>query len=100
MIDWLNVLYNALWILGLAVVLTTLSLAHWLAEERGGSFRQSLSEPSTRLAIAFGFILFAVGLSFIVEPWWYKIGWFGLILLSLWEGGTAWRDWFVQTERN
>jgi hypothetical protein len=44
--------------------------------------------------------LFALGLMLIVEPWWYKIGWAGLIGLSAWEGLIAWRAWPSQTKRN
>jgi hypothetical protein len=100
MIDWLNVLYNFCWILGLALLLATFSLVHWQADGQQKPLRQGLSEPPGRLAIAAGMILFALGLLLIVEPWWYKIGWAGLIALSAWEGMSAWREWPSQTKRS
>ncbi|MBI1877581.1 MAG: hypothetical protein HYR94_05015 [Chloroflexi bacterium] len=100
MIDWLNVLYHLFWVLGLAVLLATFSLAHWQADGQQKSLRQSLSEPLCRLAVAVSIILFALGLMLIVEPWWYKIGWAGIIGLSAWEGMIAWREWPSQTKRS
>jgi DMSO/TMAO reductase YedYZ heme-binding membrane subunit len=99
MIDWLNVLYNFLWILGLAVLLTAFSLAYWLVGLEARPLRQGLSEPPFRLAIAAGIVLFALGLMLIVTPWWYKIGWIGIIALSAWEGLAAWRDWPGRSKR-
>jgi hypothetical protein len=29
-----------------------------------------------------------------MEPWWYKIGWAGLMILSAWQGIIAWQDLF------
>lgn len=100
MIDWPNVLYNFLWILGLAVLLTALSLAHWLAGQHQRPMRQHLSEPSFRLALAVGFMLFAVGMALIVEPWWHKVSWLGILVLSTWEGIVAWRARSGQTKRS
>jgi hypothetical protein len=101
MIDWLNLLYNALWILGLAALLANLSLAHWLAGQQKKSLRQSLLRPSFRLTAAASILLFALGLMLAVAPWWYKIGWAGLMTLSVWQGIIAWQDWLgKQSEVN
>jgi hypothetical protein len=99
MIDWLDVLYQLLWLLGLGIILTTASLAHWLAEQSAQSMRQLLARPACRLAMAVGLGLFGLGAALLVEPWWYKIGWLGLIVGALWQGQTAWRsrsDWLKQ----
>jgi hypothetical protein len=100
MIDWLNVLYNLLWIVGLATLLATFSLAHWLAEQEEQPWPQLLAAPSFRLALATGFALFSLGLSLMVAPWWYKIGWIGLMGVSLWEGQRAWRAWLGRPGRS
>jgi hypothetical protein len=92
MIDWLDVLYQLLWILGLGVILTTASLTHWLAEQSTQSMRQLLAGPACRLGMAAGLGLFGLGATLLVEPWWYKIGWLGVIAVSLWQGWTAWRS--------
>lgn len=98
MIDWLNVLFNFIWIFGLALSLALVSLAHWQAEERQMTFRQCLSRPFIRLAMALSFMLVALGLSLVVDPWWYKLGWVALLLLTIWEGITAWRSRSAQTK--
>ena len=91
MIDWLNLAYHTVWILGLALLLATFSLAHWLAGQRGPSLEAVLAEPNFRLVIALGFALFGLGLGLMVEPWWYKICWLGIVVASIWLGQTAWR---------
>ena len=100
MIDWLNLAYQTASILGLALMLATLSLAHWLAGQRRQSLGQVLSEPDYRLAIASGFTLFGLGLGLMVEPWWYKICWFGIVTASIWLGQTAWRARSGQPKRD
>jgi hypothetical protein len=50
MIGWTSLLFTALWTLGLAVLLATLSLAHWLASQSQETLRPTLIEP--RLASA------------------------------------------------
>jgi hypothetical protein len=92
MIDWLEVLYQLLWILGLGLILTTASLAHWMAEQGAQSMGQLLARPAWRLAMAVGLGLFGLGAALLVEPWWYKIGWLGVIMVSFWRGQTAWRS--------
>ena len=96
MIDWFYVFANTLWILGLAVILASLSLTHWLANLQGQSFRRALTEPRVRLVNAVGFVMFTMALTLLVGPWWYKIGWIVVLALSIWEGYLAWRDWSAQ----
>ena len=91
MIEWLNVLYQFLWILGLAVILTTLSLVHWLAQQSRQTMGQVLSQPAPRLAMAAGWGLIGLGAALLVEPWWHKIGWFGIVALTLWQGYAVWQ---------
>ena len=93
MMGWTNLLFTVLWTLGLAVLLATLSLAHWLASRSQETLRQALMEPRFRLAMAAALLLIAMGLLLSVEPWWHKIPWAGIITLSLWQAFTAWRDW-------
>lgn len=93
MIDWTTLLFAALWTLGLAVLLATLSLAHWLASRSQRTLRQTLMEPRFRLPTAAAFLLIALGLLLSVEPWWHKIAWAGVLALAAWEGIDAWRAW-------
>ena len=99
MIDWFNVLANALWILGLAVLLATFSLAHWLAGLQERSLGQVLSEPPFHLVSAIGILVFALGFVLLVTPWWHRVVWAGVLALSAWEGMAAWRDWSGRAEQ-
>jgi len=46
LIDWLNLLSNSLWILGLAIGLTVIGVARWEAQEDQQRMRQVLAKPS------------------------------------------------------
>jgi hypothetical protein len=92
MTDWLQTVYNSVWLLGLATLVATLNLTHWLAIQDRGSLRQYLAEPGARLGMAIGFILFSLGLALTIHPWWYKIGWLAVLALATWGGVMAWRD--------
>jgi hypothetical protein len=93
MIDWTHLLFTALWTLGLAALLATFSLAHWLIGRSDRSLHQTLMEPRFHLILAAVFVLVALGATFSVEPWWHKVVWAGVLVLSAWEGMAAWRDW-------
>lgn len=90
--DWFNLFCHFLWLFGLALLLTTLSLVHWQAEQAGKAMPQALTEPVVRLVIALSFFLLALGLALLIEPWGYKAGWLSLLLLATWIGGVAWRN--------
>jgi hypothetical protein len=100
MIDWFNVLANALWILGLAVLLATVSLAHWLGGLKKKPLRQVLLGPDFHLVAAIGILVFALGFVLLVTPWWHKVPWVGIMALSMWQGVVAWRDRPGQPERS
>jgi hypothetical protein len=46
LIDWLNLLSNSLWILGLAVGLAVIGMARWEAQAGLQKMRQVLAKPS------------------------------------------------------
>ena len=89
MIDWIGVMVSAIWILGLALLLATVSIAYAFAQ--GKSLRSVLGETSFRLALTIGGMLFAVGMTLSVETWWERAGWVSVIGLLLWDGVAAWR---------
>jgi hypothetical protein len=99
MIVWLDLVHHALWIVGLAILLATFSLAHWTAGLQKKSLRQSLWQPAYRLTIAVGIIAFALGLMFLAEALWLKIAWVGVIVLSLLESISAGRDCLGKSKR-
>jgi small-conductance mechanosensitive channel len=100
MIIWSGLIQHTLWIIGLAILLATFSLAHWTASLQKRSLRQSLRQPAYRLTIAAGILAFALGLMFLAEALWLKIAWMGVIVLSLGEGISAGRDCFGKARRS
>ena len=98
MISFLEIVYNFFWILGLAILLSGFSLAHWQATQQKRLFRYVLSKPYFHLTLIVGLILFALGFMLTVEFWLYKIGWVGLIILSVALEVIAWRGWFNSTK--
>ena len=49
MIDWVNVALNALWILGLSIILAAFSYHQWLAGETASRLRELWSQPSWQI---------------------------------------------------
>jgi hypothetical protein len=49
---------------------------------------------------AIGIMVFALGFMLLVTPWWHKIPWVGIVILSLWQDVVAWRDESGQTKRS
>jgi len=81
MIDWWGVFRNSLWILGLSVILATLSYADWWAKEQKVRFRDAFSVPSFQGALSAGLALFCVGLSLCSGRWWERGLW---AVFALW----------------
>jgi hypothetical protein len=88
-IDWIGVMVSAVWILGLALLLATVSIASAFAQ--GKSLRSVLGGSSFRFALTVGGMLFASGMALSVETWWERAGWVVVIGLLLWDGVEAWR---------
>ena len=81
MIDWVNVGINALWILGLSVILAAFSYHHWLAGETSRRLRDVLAEPSWKVPFSAGMVLTCVGFGYgLGERWWEKTIWTALAL--------------------
>ncbi len=61
MIDWPAVSFAAIWIVGLGLVLASLSFAHYLAYEEKRRFTQSLQRPRLLLMVDLGLSSFCAG---------------------------------------
>jgi hypothetical protein len=82
MIDWVNVALNALWILGLSVILAAFSYHHWLAAETSRPLRQVLSQPSWTVPFSSGMALSCVGFGYgLGVRWWERAIWTALSLV-------------------
>lgn len=93
MIDWYGVFHNALWVLGLAVVLAALSYADWRrgTQTPKQSLRQALSQPGFQAAFCLGMVLFCTGVALGSHRWWEVVAWALLALLFVWQAVIAWR---------
>ena len=91
MIDWLQVLRNALWITGLAVVLNAWSYYHWIAtvthEMRSVVFRRR-GWIGSRTA---GLVMFASGQAMLPSRWYVHAAWAGLAIWAAIDGMKRWR---------
>lgn len=81
MIDWFSVGFGALWILGLGLVLATLSFANYLASQQKRRFRQVLGMPTCQIMIDVGLAFFCMGQAGGVSALWERLLWIVLALM-------------------
>lgn len=85
-IDWPKVATNALWILGLSIVLAAFSYHDWLAAETGRTWRELFKRRSWRLPATGGFALTCAGWALAQAAyWWTKAGWAALAVWFAWK---------------
>jgi hypothetical protein len=92
MIDWVQLFFNFLWLVGLALLLMIVSFVHWQTEQQQRSFWQGLAEPESRLAIAGALVLLGLGRALSAGAWPYSLSWGVLALAAVWMGGAAWQE--------
>ena len=99
-ITWPGLLGNALWIVGLAVCLATVSMAHYQARVGADRLWAGLGQPESQFALAIGAILFCIGLLLCSGTWWEKGIW-GLCAacLVVWAVRSMWQLGGVTKER-
>ena len=89
MIDWLSVGGNALWILGCAIGLATLSYASWEASVYHEKFSTRLNRTPILVSLNLAGLLFSLGLATTTDSTIEKILWlilaiaFGMLLIYL-----------------
>jgi hypothetical protein len=87
MIDWFNLVANALWILACAIALATLSHASWMASLQHEKLRKIMALPVYQTIINIAGIFFCLGLAGTSSKWWEIILW--LIIAALITGQLA-----------
>lgn len=75
MIDWYHLLTNAIWILGCAVVLATISYTSWEASVHHSSFKEFVRQYKIQLSLSVGGAFFAIGLAGTTQILWQQILW-------------------------
>lgn len=72
MIDWINLLFSSLWVIGFAIILSAFSYTNWLVKIKNEKLWPALQEPT-----------------FLV---WF---WLGLCLASIGFAGTSINTWEI-----
>jgi len=92
MIDWMGLLQNALWIVGLAVVVAGFSYADWRRSLRSPrpSLKTALGSAGFQAVAGLGMLLFCAGLALGSNRPWEMAAW---ALLGLLFAGLAVRSW-------
>lgn len=93
MIDWTQVGFGALWILGLSLLLAAAGLADYEAGRRKARLRAVLAEPAYQAALNGGLGLFCLGLLGSARAWWEQVLWGLLVAAFVAQAGQAWRRW-------
>jgi hypothetical protein len=95
MIDWMSVIANGFWLVGLALVLAGFSYYYWLAGQMGQSLGDQLAgRPFQRVAVC-GLLLVGIGLTLTAEGLWQILPAVALVLACLFALSTL-----LRRERN
>lgn len=81
MSNWTGLFGSTLWVLGLAIVLSTLSYAHWLAREHALRFRAVLTTFPVQITCGLGLVLVSMGLFLSSRSFGERICWALFVLL-------------------
>lgn len=83
MIDWFNLAANALWILGCAIALATLSYTSWEASAYREKMGARLKRPSAQAALNLAGLLIFLGLGVLSDELLTKVIYIILALMFL-----------------
>jgi len=92
LIDWPALIRNALWILGLSVVLAAWSYVSWLAARRGVRAWRTIDWPVFEVPAAAGLALVALSLAWGATRTWERILWLVLAAAFLAQMALGWRQ--------
>ncbi len=82
---WGSIAGNTLWIFGLSLALSVVSLAYWQSRMLGKHFGKVLSEPGMKIALNLAALVFCLGLGLLSAPAWGKVLWFILVGLLIYN---------------
>jgi hypothetical protein len=83
-IDWTTLAADGLWIVGLAILVASLSYSTWLARTLGTPVRDVLRAETFQIVSAAGLALTSLGWGLSYSTQWWETGAFGL--LAAWCG--------------
>ncbi len=90
MIDWHSLFFNSFWIIGLAVIVATLSYSYWVAQASGERWRDQFNKK-TFLMLAWTTVVFiTIGLAGTAVAWWETALWLVFLVYAMF---TLWQTW-------
>jgi hypothetical protein len=92
LIDWPALVRNALWIVGLSVVLAAWSHLSWLAAQRGVRVWRAVDWPVFAVPAVAGLTVFAASLAWGTTRAWERILWIFLAVAFLAQMIQGWRQ--------
>lgn len=99
MIDWPQVLANALWISGAALALAAFSYAYWQAGTHAQGLRVTLRQSAFQLLLRGAALLVCLGLGLTANSPLEAVIWLALAALSAAAFISAWRTVRPQTKK-
>jgi len=90
-IDWPQVLANAVWISGAALALATFSYASWLASSRDDRLRDTLRQAALQSLLRIAAMLFCLGLGLTANSLLETALWLALAAFSAASSIAFWR---------
>ena len=82
-IDWLSLIFNASWIIGLALLLAAFSYHYWEAGQERRPLREQLSQPSFSRLFWISFTFITVGLAGTSQRLWETAIWLLFVIVSV-----------------
>ena len=91
-INWINVLFNGIWILGLSIILAAFSYQYWLANELKSPVRAQLQTQAFQRAYWISLVLVGIGLTGTSNTWWEAVIWITFTLIGAYQAQTFLRQ--------
>lgn len=87
MIDWVELSLDALWIVGLSIVLASFSIQYWIAKLNGISLSEQLEGFWWQITSSVGFGIFCLSFAIQSKGTLDTVVWTGLLILYIWRSG-------------
>ena len=98
MLDWLNLLFNSIWILALALGLSVVSIAYWEAQIEGKKLRALLGQYRYAFPLILAGVVFCLGMAATSTKLWEWIFWEISVILFGIKGWVVYKDRGQETE--
>ncbi len=98
MIRFLDVMVDALWVLGLAGLFATFSYMDWYRRPRRWRWNDTWNRPRMLVPLNLSLALFSLGLAlnsvtgYRPAPWWETATWGIMTVVFLWQVVIYWRE--------